>query len=184
MINAVVPTVRRHWWALLVRGLLAILLGIIALVAPGIALLAFIYIFAAYVLLDGLAAVTVAFFERRFIRSWWVLLLEGIAGLVFGLLALVWPAETALILLFLVALWALLTGIMEIGFAFILPGPVAQHWGLGIAGILSFIFGLVLIIHPAAGLLGVLWLVGIYAIVFGISLSIYAFQVRAWAPES
>ncbi len=182
MINTAVQVARSHWWLLLLRGILAILFGIIALVAPGIALLAFIYVFAVYALLDGITALVVSFRERSFFRGWWVLLIEGIAGIIFGILAFVWPGETALVLLYLVAFWALVTGVMEIGSAFIVPGSAGQRWGLGLAGLLSIIFGVILIIFPGSGLLAILWFVGIFAIVFGVSLIIYAFQIRSRAP--
>lgn len=178
MMNATAQVARRQWWVLLARGVLAILFGIIALADPGIALLAFIYVFAAYALIDGIIAVFVSLQERSSLRTWWVLLLEGILGIIFGILAFAWPGETALVLLFLVAIWALVTGIMEVSAAFVLPGSAGQRWGLGLAGLLSIIFGLILLVHPGAGLLAVLWLVGIYAIVFGVSLIVYAFQVR------
>ncbi len=181
MMNTAVQVARSHWWLFLVRGILALLFGIIALVAPGIALLAFIYVFAAYAILDGITAIVVSFRERSFLRTWWVLLLEGIVGIIFGILAFAWPGATALVLLYLVAFWALVTGIMEIGSAFVVPGSAGQRWGLGLAGLVSIIFGVILIIFPGAGLLAVLWFVGIFAIVFGISLFIYAFQIRSRA---
>ena len=181
MMNTAVQAVRSHWWLLLLRGILAIIFGIIALVAPGIALLAFIYVFAVYAILDGITALVVSFRERSFFRGWWVLLIEGIAGIIFGILAIVWPGETALVLLYLVAFWALVTGVMEIGSAFIVPGSAGQRWGLGLAGLLSIIFGIILIVSPGSGLLAILWLVGIFAIVFGISLIVYAFQIRSRA---
>jgi uncharacterized membrane protein HdeD (DUF308 family) len=181
--NTTVQVVRRHWWVLLVRGFLAILFGIFALAAPGIALLVFIYVFAAYAILDGISAIAVSFQERSFLRTWWVLLIEGIAGVIFGILAFVWPGETALVLLYLVAFWALVTGVLEIGSAFVIRGAAGQRWGLGLAGLLSFIFGIVLLVFPGAGLLSILWLVGIYALVFGVSLIIYAFQVRSRASK-
>ena len=177
--NATGQVARRQWWVLLARGVLAILFGIVALADPGIALLAFIYVFAAYALLDGIIAVVVSFQVRSYWPTWWVLLLEGILGVLFGILAFAWPSETALVLLFLVAIWALVTGVIEVGSAFIVPGSVGQRWGLGLAGLLSIIFGLILLVHPGTGLLAVLWLVGIYAIVFGVSLIVYAFQVRS-----
>jgi uncharacterized membrane protein HdeD (DUF308 family) len=179
MMNPAVQVARRHWWVFLVRGIVAILFGIIALVAPGIALLAFIYVFAAYAILDGITAIVVSLQERSFLRTWWVLLLEGILGIIFGILAFAWPGETALILLYLVAAWALVTGILEISSAFVVPGSARQRWGLGLAGLLSIIFGIILIVFPGAGLLAILWLVGIFAIVFGVSLIIYAFQIRS-----
>jgi uncharacterized membrane protein HdeD (DUF308 family) len=181
MMNATVQVARRYWWVFLVRGILAILFGIIALAAPGIALLAFIYVFAAYAILDGIAAIVVSIQERSFLRTWWVLLLEGIADIIFGILAFAWPGVTALVLLFLVAIWALVTGVLEISSAFVGPGSAGQRWGLGLAGLLSIIFGIILIVHPGAGLLAVLWLVGFFAIVFGVSLILYAFQVRSRA---
>src|SRR5438270_516229 len=152
MMNPAVQVARRHWWVFLVRGILAILFGIIALVAPGIALLAFIYVFAAYAIVDGIAAIVASLQARSFLRPWWLLLLEGIFGIIFGILAFTWPGETALILLYLVAAWALVTGVMEIGSAFVVPGSAGQRWGLGLAGLLSLIFGIILIVHPGAGL--------------------------------
>jgi uncharacterized membrane protein HdeD (DUF308 family) len=180
MMNPAMQVARRYWWILLVRGVLAILFGIIALAAPGIALLAFIYVFAVYAILDGITAIVVSIQQRSSLRTWWMLLLEGILGLIFGILALAWPGETAVVLLYLVAIWAVLTGLMEISSAFVVPGSVGQRWGVGLAGLLSIIFGIILIVHPGAGLLAILWLVGIYAIVFGLSLIVYAFQVRSW----
>jgi len=182
MINTAVQVERSHWWLFLVRGILAIIFGIIALVSPGIALLAFIYVFAAYAILDGITAIVVSFRERSSFRGWWVLLIEGIAGIIFGILAFGWPGETALVLLYLVAFWALVTGIMEIGSAFIVPGSAGQRWGVGLAGLLSIIFGIILIVYPGSGLLAILWLVGIFAIVFGVSLIIQGFQIRLRAP--
>lgn len=179
MINASVPTARRHWWTLFLRGILSILFGLIALAAPGMALLAFIYVFAAYAILDGITAIAVSFQERETLRPWWVLLLEGILGVLFGILAFAWPRETTLILLYLVALWALVTGIMEIGSAFVMSGSAGLRWERGLAGVVSLLFGLVLIVHPGAGLLAVLWLVGIYAVVFGVLVIISAFRVRS-----
>ena len=102
MINATQKVALHQWWGLLARGILAILFGIIALAVPGIALLVFIYVFAAYALLDGIMAIVVSVQERRFLRAWWVLLLEGVLGIIFGILAFTWPGETALVLLFLV----------------------------------------------------------------------------------
>lgn len=179
--NSTIQGLHSYWWVLLARGVLAILFGIVALAAPGIALLAFIYIFAAYALLDGITAVAVSLQERSYVRTWWMLLLDGIIGIIFGILAFSWPGETARILLFLVAIWALATGFMEVGSAFVAPSSARQRWGLGLAGLLSILFGLVLLFRPGAGLLAVLWLVGIYAIVFGMSLIVYAFQMRSLA---
>ncbi|HEU0004310.1 MAG TPA: DUF308 domain-containing protein [Ktedonobacteraceae bacterium] len=161
--------------------MLALLFGIIALADPLIVLLAFIYVFAVYAILDGITTIAVSLQERSSLRAWWVLLLEGIIGIIFGILVLVWPVKTVLVLLYLVAIWALIRGVLEISSAFVVPRSAKQRWGMGLAGLLSLIFGLILIIHPGAGLLSILWLIGVFAIVFGVALIIYAFQVRSRA---
>lgn len=182
MTNVAVQPSLSHWWGLLGRGILALLFGIIALAAPHIVLLAFLYVFAWYAILDGISALVVSLQERRrLLRGWWMLLLEGVVGIIFGILVCAWPVQTALVLLYLVAYWAILTGILKISAAFVAPGAARHRWGLALAGLLSIIFGVILIIHPGAGLLAVLWLVGIFAIVFGSSLIVHAFQVRSRA---
>ena len=179
--NIGVQAVRRNWWMLALRGVLAIIFGLIALFAPGIALLAFVYVFAAYALIDGIMAVYIAIRERGSLSRWGWVLFEGILGIIAGIVAFVYPGLTALVLLYIVAIWAVVTGIMEIVTAIAIRGFVAREWALGLAGILSIIFGIVLFIFPGAGLLSILWLVGIYGIVFGILFIVRAFQLRSWA---
>ena len=169
----------RYWWVLALRGLAAVLFGLIALIVPGIALLALVYIFAAYALIDGITAVFVSFQERGSTSHWVALLVEGIVSIIIGVIAFVWPGITALVLLYLVAIWAIITGVMEISAAFMRRLPVTQEWALGLAGVLSIIFGIILFIRPGAGLLTILWLVGIYAIVFGVLMIVRSFQLRS-----
>src|SRR5258706_9105821 len=169
----------RYWWVLALRGLAAVLFGLIALIFPGIALLALVYIFAAYALIDGITAVFVSLQERGITSHWVALLVEGIVSVIIGVIAFVWPGITALVLLYLVATWAIITGIMEISAAFMRRIPVIQEWPLGLAGVLSIIFEIILFVRPGAGLLTILWLVGIYAIVFGVLLIVRAFQFRS-----
>ncbi len=171
---AQVQTMQRSWMSLLFRGVLAVIFGIIALVAPGIALLALIIVFGAYALLDGILAVVVAIQERHVLPRWGWLLMEGLAGIILGIITFVWPGETALILLYIVAAWAIVTGMLEIGAAFTI-----QDWLIGLAGILSVAFGILLLARPGAGLISILWLLGIYALVFGVILITHAFQLRA-----
>ena len=181
--NIGVQAVRRNWWMLALRGVLAIIFGLIALFAPGIALLAFVYVFAVYALIDGIMAVYIAIRERGSLSRWGWVLFEGILGIIAGIVAFVYPGLTALVLLYIVAIWAVVTGIMEIVTAIAIRGFVAREWALGLAGILSIIFGIVLFIFPGAGLLSILWLVGIYGIVFGILFIVRAFQMRSWASS-
>lgn len=160
---------------MLVRGVLAIIFGLIALLYPGIALLALIYVFGAYALLDGIFAVVVAIQERRTLPRWGWLLAEGLAGIALGIVAFASPGATALVLLYIVAAWAIVTGVLEIGAAFTL-----RNWLVGLSGLLSVVFGLLLLyVHPYQGLAALMWLLGIYAIAFGVVLIVHAFQLRS-----
>ena len=164
---------QHSWMSLLLRGILAIIFSIIVFVAPGIALFALIIVFGTYALLDGILGIVVAIRERHVLPRWGWFLVEGIAGVVLGIVAFVWPGETALILLYIVAIWAIITGIMKIGTSF-----TVHDWLIGLAGILSLAFGVLLIARPGAGLLFLLWLLRIYALVFGLLLIADAFQLR------
>src|SRR5450432_984594 len=177
-----VQVVRRNWWLLAVRGLLSIILGLIVLFLPGIALLALVYVFAAYMLIDGIMAVVTSIRERGMLNRWGWILFEGVLGIVAGLIAFFYPGITALILLYLVAAWAIITGIMEIVTAFIIRDMVSWEWLLALAGVVSVLFGIILFIHPGAGLLSILWLVGVYSIIFGITFIVRAFQHHSCTP--
>lgn len=163
-------------WMLALRGVLAILFGLIALFVPGIALLAFIVAFAVYALLDGIVAVAVALGERTSSTRWWWVLVEGILSIVAGILAFAYPGVTALVLLYIVAAWAVLTGIMEIVTAVSLREVLSREWALIVAGALSVIFGVFLFVRPGLGLLSILWVVGIYSLIFGVLFLVRAFQ--------
>ncbi len=184
MLQNVVQTVRRNWWLLVLRGVFAIIFGLIALFYPSIALYALIIVFGVYAIIDGIAAVVIAIQERGSLSRWGWVLFEGIISILAGIVAFVYPGLTALVFLYIVAIYAILTGILEIVAAFVIRGFAAQEWALGIAGVLSIIFGILLfVIRPGAGILTLLWLVGIYAIVFGILFIVRAFQMRSLASS-
>ena len=183
MHNIAAPILQRNWWIIALRGLFAILFGLIALLTPGIALLALIYVFAAYALVDGGIAVITSLQERDLLYRWGWVLFEGILSILAGLIAFANPTLTALVLLYIVAAWAIVTGVMEIVAAFAIREFVSREWVLAVAGILSIVFGLILFFFPGAGILSILWLVGIYGIVFGILFVVRAFQLRAWASS-
>jgi len=182
--NIGVQAIRRNWWMLALRGVLAIIFGLIALLAPGIALLAFVYVFGVYALIDGIMAAYIAIRERGSLSRWAWILFEGLLGIIAGIVAFIYPGLTALVLLYIVAIWAVVTGIMEIVTAIAIRGFTAREWALGLAGILSILFGIVLFIFPGTGLLSILWLVGVYSIVFGILFIVRAFQMRSWASSA
>ena len=177
--QAALPAETGHWWALAIRGGIAIIFGLAALLRPGIALEALILLFGAYALVDGVFAIVGVFGGTRGGTPRWLLLIEGIAGILAGLIAFVLPGLTALLLLYLVAAWAIFTGIFEIATALRLRREIRGEWALILGGALSVLFGVILVVvSPFAGLLSLIWLIGIYALVFGILLLITAFQVR------
>jgi uncharacterized membrane protein HdeD (DUF308 family) len=171
--------IRYYRWMLLFRGILAILFGVLALVlSPGITLTFLVYLFGAYAFISGITAVATAL---RYTKEdgWALLLVEGILGILAGIVAFVWPGITAFAFLFLIAAWAIVTGIMQIVAAFVLPLGTERAWLLGLAGVASIIFGVLLVYRPVAGLVALVWLIGIYAIVFGALLIGRYFQTRS-----
>ena len=173
------PSETGHWWALALRGAIAILFGLAALLRPGIALEALILLFGAYALVDGVFAIVGIFGGTRGGTPRWLLLIEGVAGILAGLIAFVLPGLTAFVLLYLIAAWAIITGIFEIATAIRLRREIRGEWALIIGGALSVLFGVILIVvSPFAAIFSLIWLIGVYAVAFGILMLITAFQVR------
>lgn len=168
----------RYWWLVVLRGVFAIIFGILAFVWPGITIGALIILFGAYALVDGISSIITGISRRNSNSQWWVLLLEGIIGVVAGILAFVYPGMTALALLYFIAVWAILTGIMEVIAAIRLRKEIDNEWWLILGGVLSIIFGLLLIIFPGSGALGLLWVIAAYSIIFGIMFIILGFRLR------
>src|SRR5215204_4122216 len=166
------------WWALALRGLVAILFGLAAVFWPGLILAVLILLFGAYALLDGIFAVIAAFRSSGHGMRRPLLLTEGAIGILFGLLALFWPGLTALALLYLFAFWAILGGIARIVMAVMLRREIENEWSIGLSGVLYVILGIVLILLPGAGLLAYTWLIGLFALAVWIILIFYAFRVR------
>jgi len=160
------------------RGGIALLFGLAALLRPGIALEALILLFGAYALVDGAFSIVGVFGGARGGMPRWLLFLEGVVGIVVGLIAFVIPGLAAIALLYLVAAWAIITGIAEISTAIRLQREITGEWALIAGGIISIVFGLALTVLPAVGILSLVWLIGIYAVAFGVLLLITAFRVR------
>lgn len=172
-------TLTRHWWVLAVRGGAAVLFGLVALIWPGITVLALVLLFGAYALVDGVLALYAALAgrpEAEGRRGW--LVLEGVAGVLAAIGAAVWPGITALVLLYLIAAWALVTGVAEIVAAIRLRREIQGEWLMALSGVLSVVFGLLAFFFPAAGALAVVWLIATYAIVFGVVLLVLAFRLQ------
>ena len=168
----------RNWWALALRGLVAVLFGLAALFWPGLVLAVLILLFGAYALVDGILAVITAFRSSGGSTRRWLLLIEGVISILFGIVALFWPGLTALALLYIVAFWAILIGIARILMAIMLRREIENEWSIALSGVLSVILGIILILLPGAGLLAYTWLIGILALVVGIALIYYASRVR------
>ncbi len=167
----------RDWWIYVLRGILAIIFGLLALAWPGLTIGVLVILFGVYAIFEGVLALSAAFRNRRR-GPWWMLLLEGIAGVAVGICAFIWPGLTAVILLVFIGIWALLTGILEIAAAVQLRRQIKGEWMLGITGVLSILIGLVFLISPGAGAVAFVWLIGIYAILFGILLVALGLKTR------
>ena len=172
----VVDQLARHWWVIGLRGLAAILFGVLAFVWPGMTLAVLVLLFGAYALVDGVLTLIAAF--RGGVQHRIVMLVEGVVSVLAGLAAFVWPGLTALVLLYIIAFWAIVTGVLEILAAIRVRRAISNELGLVIGGIVSVVFGVVLLIAPGAGALAVIFLIGAYAVVFGIALLGLAWRLR------
>jgi len=169
----------RNWWALAVRGLLAIVFGLIALISPAAMVAAFVLLFGAYAIIDGIFAIVAGVRAAERHERWWPLALEGVVDIIAGIIVFRVPAAAVVALVFLVAFWALITGALEIVAAVRLRKEIEGEWLLVLNGILSLVLGIVVLTRPETALLALVWLIGAYAIVFGIVLIALAFKLRA-----
>jgi uncharacterized membrane protein HdeD (DUF308 family) len=159
--------IARNWWVFVLRGVLAILFGIGAFIWPAITLGALILLYGIFALADGILALIGLISGRRY-AVWWAQLLQGLLGIAAGLIALAWPGLTALALLWVIAFWAILTGVMQIAAAVRLRNEITNEWYLILGGVLSVALGIAFLFVPGAGILSLVWLLGTYAILFGV----------------
>lgn len=168
----------QNWWALALRGVFALLFGLLSLIWPGLTLAALVFLFGAYALVDGIFAVIAAIRRAEAHMRWVPFAWEGAFGIAAGVVTFIWPGMTALLLLYFIAVWAILTGIFKVAAAVRLRKVIADEWVLGLNGVASVIFGLLLIVLPGAGALAVIWLIGISALLFGVLLLALALRLR------
>jgi uncharacterized membrane protein HdeD (DUF308 family) len=168
----------RNWGLLLLRGLCAILFGVLTFLWPGVTLITLVLMYGAYALVDGVLAIAAAIMGNAPTAPRWWLGVVGLLGVGAGLLTFVWPGVTALVLLFFIAVWALTTGILQILGAIQLRKEIDNEWLLILGGIVSVIFGLLLMIQPGAGALALVSVIGAYALVHGSLLVSFALRVR------
>src|SRR5215813_1244689 len=170
----------RNWGWIALRGVLAILFGVVALASPASAFAAIVLLFGAYAFVDGVFAL-VALFRGAGRDRFWVLVLEAVVGIGIGVLTIARPATTALVLLYYVGIWAILTGIFELAAAIRLRKEITGEFWLGLAGVLSIAFGILLFVIPGPGSLAIAIWVGAYALIFGVMLEFLAFRLRRHA---
>ena len=173
----------RNWWVVALRGLAAILFGLLTILNPAISLAALILLFGAYALADGVFGVIAAITSRRNEPRWVGLLISGILGILIGAFTFLMPGVTALVLLYTIAAWAVIRGVIEIAAAIQLRRVIQGEYWLILAGALSIAFGVLLFVYPGAGALAVVLWIGVFALVLGIVLMALAFRLRGWSRE-
>jgi uncharacterized membrane protein HdeD (DUF308 family) len=172
----------RNWWAMALRGIAAILFGLIALVAPGAVLISLAIFFAAYLLVDGIFGIVSAIRAAQKHERWGLLLAEGVLNIVVGIIAFLFPVGAVLTFVLMTAAWALMTGGLMVGAAFKLGRAHGRGW-MVLSGAVSILFGLALVMAPIIGAVVLTWWFGGYAIAFGALLLILAFKLRKQHQE-
>lgn len=168
----------RNWWAVALRGVAAIIFGLLTFVLPGITLAAMVLLFGAYALVDGLFAIIASARGQEEKGPWWALVIEGLLSIAAGIVTFMWPGLTMLVLLYVIGAWAIITGVLEIVAALRLRRHIRGEFWLGLSGVLSVAFGVLLYLAPAAGALALVWWTGAYALVFGAFLLGLAWRLR------
>jgi uncharacterized membrane protein HdeD (DUF308 family) len=173
-----IDVLAKNWWAIGIRGALGILFGLIALFLPGATMLSLVLVFAAYAFLDGVLGIVSAVRAARENERWGYLILEGLVDIAAAAVAVLWPGITVVAFVFVIAFWAIVTGVLELIAAFRLDFIDGRGW-LVFGGIVSILYGALLIAAPMIGAVVLTWWLGAYALVFGVCLVMLAFKLRA-----
>lgn len=170
----------RNWWSLVIRGFLAIAVGVLTFLWPGITLIALVFVFAGYALVDGIISLTGALRSVAAHDRWGALLFEGIVGIAAAVITVFWPGITLLSLVIVIAAWAIVTGALEVAAAVRLRKHISGEWLLALAGVASVVFGVLVLLVPAVGALVIALWFGAYVLVFGVILVVLGFRLRNW----
>jgi uncharacterized membrane protein HdeD (DUF308 family) len=168
----------RYWWMTLLRGVIWIFFGVSIFAQPAISIVTLVLLFGIFAMADGIVNIGNAIGGRKENENWLLLLFVGIVGVGIGLLAFGNPGLTAFAVLFYIAIWAITTGLLEVVAAIRLRKEIEGEFWLGLAGLISICFGVIIVARPSVGALSVLWLIGSYSIAFGVILVALAFRVR------
>ena len=174
----------RNWWAFLLRGIVAVVFGLIAIFMPVAAFLSLVFVFGAFALVDGIFTIVSAFTSNAKSENWWWLIFEGLFGILIGVLTIVQPAAMSEAWLLLIAAWAIVTGILEIITAIRLRKEITGEFWLILGGLISVAFGVFVAAAPIAGAFAVGTIIGIYALVFGVLLIMLALRLRKHAART
>jgi uncharacterized membrane protein HdeD (DUF308 family) len=168
----------RWWWTFILRGVLAILFGMLAFFAPSYGIAILVGLFAAWAIIDGVGNLIAGIRTREQDRSWWLEVLEGLVSIAAGVIAILLPEFAARVLVIMIAVWAILTGVIEIVMAVRLRRVIEGEAWMALSGIASILFGALLVLFPGTGALSLAWLIGAFAIAFGIFLMILGWRLR------
>lgn len=179
--NDLAGSLAKNWWLLLLRGLLAVAFGILLFTRPGISVAILITFFGAYSLVDGIFSAISAISERKQRENWVLMLVSGLCGIAIGLITFYSPGITAIVLLFYIAIWSIITGVSQIVMAVKLRDEIKGEFWLGLAGVISVLFGMYLIYNPGSGIMSVIWVLAAYAVLFGMLMIALAVRVKGIA---
>jgi uncharacterized membrane protein HdeD (DUF308 family) len=174
---------KRTWGELLFGGIVALLFGIIASVWPGRTLMTIMVFFGVFILIEGIITVVISIMRRSTYKRWWLPLIGGAVGILIGVLTIAHPFGTTLFLLYMVAIWALITGIISIITAIRLRREISREWYLILSGIVAIIFSIFIFARPAAAAVTIMWIISAFAILFGILLIVLAIRIRNAAKQ-
>ena len=178
-----VKNLAKNWWLLALRGLFAILFGIVILAWPGLTIEILVIIYGVFALVGGILSIIIGLFSIGKSSNWWVMFLEGILGFIVGGIVLKWPAISLLLLIVIIGLWAIISGIIQIITAIFVRQEIKNEWLMGLSGLISLLFGLVILSWPISSIIVVSWLIGFYALLLGIFLIVFGFQVKAYRSK-
>lgn len=169
----------RRWWMVVLRGALALIFGILSIVWPGITILALVILWGAYALVDGLTAVMLGLTDRSAPGEHRITYgLLGLLGIIAGVLTLVWPAATALVLLLIIAFWAIIAGVVQLAAAIRLRKVITNEWFLALSGVVCLVLGIMLIVQPAKGAVTLVVVIATFAMVWGVSLILFGLRLH------
>lgn len=172
-----------NWWIILLRGVATILVGLFLIWVPALSLAGLVLVFGAFAFVDGILALVTAIGKRRQSNRWGAVVLEAAAGIGIGILTFLWPGVTLIALVYLIAAWAIITGAFELTAAVKLRKVIVGEWLLGLSGIASIVFGILIWLFPGAGAIVLTIWLGAYAIVFGVLLTILGLRLRSWVKR-